>query len=63
VWKGFEVEYRVGSALYRCRIENPDAVEQGVAQVWVDGTRVRNGAIPLRDDAREHAVRVVMGRG
>ena len=61
-WKEFEVELRFRSARYRCRVENPDGVEHGVAEVSLDGTRLPGGAVPLRDDAQEHSVRVVMGR-
>jgi cellobiose phosphorylase len=60
-WDGFEVEYRHGAALYRCRIENPHRVEHGVAEVWLDGERVADRVVRLRGDAGEHAVRVVMG--
>jgi cyclic beta-1,2-glucan synthetase len=59
-WESFEIEYRYGSALYRCRIENPHRVEHGVAEVWLDGERVQDGAVVLRDDGHEHAVRIVM---
>ena len=60
-WTGYEVDYRFGSALYRCQIENPHGVESGVAEVWLDCARMPGGVIPLRDDAQEHAVRVVLG--
>src|SRR5206468_3424282 len=49
-WRGYEVEYRHGSARYRCRVENPHGVGHGVAAVWLDGSRVPDGVIPLRDD-------------
>jgi cyclic beta-1,2-glucan synthetase len=56
-WGGFEVTYRFGSAVYRCAVEFGDE-----AGVWVDGEAVPGGAVPLRDDAREHAVRVRVPR-
>jgi cyclic beta-1,2-glucan synthetase len=59
-WRDYEVEYRHGHTPYRCRVENPDGVEQGVREVWVDGERIE-GAIPLADDGRPREVRVVMG--
>jgi cyclic beta-1,2-glucan synthetase len=59
-WGGYEVEYRHGHTAYRCRVENPNGVEQGVREVWLDGERVE-GPIPLADDGRQHDVRVVMG--
>jgi cyclic beta-1,2-glucan synthetase len=60
-WQGFEVEYQYGSALYRCRVENPHGVESGVAEVWLDGTQLPNLCIPLREDGSEHSVRVILG--
>jgi cyclic beta-1,2-glucan synthetase len=61
MWNSFEVEYRHGSATYRCRVENPTGVEHGVREVWLDGELRPNGLIPLYDDGRFHEVRIVMG--
>jgi cyclic beta-1,2-glucan synthetase len=58
-WGGYEVEYRHGHTVYHCRVENPNGVEQGVREVWLDG-EPRDGPIPLTDDGRPHDVRVVM---
>lgn len=60
-WAEFEVEYRHGGSVYRCRVENPDKVESGVREVWLDGTQLPDLAISLRDDGHEHAVRVILG--
>ena len=60
-WDGFEIEYRYGSSLYRCRVENPRRVEHGVAEVSLDGEQVPEKIIRLHDDGREHRVRVVLG--
>jgi cyclic beta-1,2-glucan synthetase len=60
-WPDFEVDYRHGTTLYRCRVENPKHVESGVAEIWLDGVLMTEAAIPLHDDGREHAVRLVLG--
>jgi len=60
-WTEFEVEYRHGAALYRCRIENSHGVERGVAEIWLDGNRVLKNTIPLNSDGKEYTVRIVMG--
>jgi cyclic beta-1,2-glucan synthetase len=60
-WEAFEVTYRHGSAVYRCRIERSQEGGGGT-RVWLDGERLHDGAIPLRDDGREHAVRVQIAR-
>jgi cyclic beta-1,2-glucan synthetase len=61
-WPGFSVDYRHGDTPYRCSVENPNGVECGVVGVWLDGGRVPDGVVALRDDGKEHAVRVVLGR-
>ena len=60
-WGTFEIEYRHGSALYRCRIERTAAGE-GATEAWLDGARLPEAVVLLRDDGREHAVRVQIGR-
>ncbi|MDB5352254.1 MAG: cellobiose phosphorylase [Planctomycetota bacterium] len=62
-WAGFEIAYRHGSTLYRIGVENPDGVERGVKWIDIDGQSVDpEVGLPLVDDGRERAVRVVMGR-
>ena len=60
-WPGYEVAYRHGSATYRIRVENPAGAGRGVQSVLVDGQPVPGGVVPLRDDGREHDVRVTLG--
>jgi len=57
-WREYEVEYRHGQTVYRCRVENPDGVERGEREVTLDGEPVTS--VPLTDDGRTHEVRVVM---
>ena len=61
-WDAFEVEYRHGSALYRCRVEARSDGTSGSAEVWLDGERLPSEEVPLLDDGREHAVRFVFSR-
>ena len=61
-WKGFEITYRFGGALYRIAVENPLGVCHGVSRVSLDGAPLPGDApVPLSDDGREHQVRVVLG--
>ena len=62
-WPGYEIVYRHRSATYRIRVENPPGAGRGVQSVLVDGQYVPGGAVPLRDDGREHDVRVSLGNG
>jgi len=61
-WKGFDLRYRHGEAIYEIRVENPDGCEQGVAWVAMDGKRLPDGVIPLHRDLVKHRVVVRMGR-
>jgi cyclic beta-1,2-glucan synthetase len=61
-WRGFEITWRHGRALYRITVENPNGVCRGVSRVSLDGVLLPPGAlVPLSDDGREHQVQVVLG--
>jgi cyclic beta-1,2-glucan synthetase len=60
-WPGFELEYLHGSATYVCHVENPNRVEAGVVEVWIDGKLLPDLTIRLRDDGGRYEVRIVMG--
>jgi cellobiose phosphorylase len=60
-WPGYELTYRHRSAAYRIRVENAAGTGHGVRSVTVDGRTAEGGAVPLRDDGREHDVRVTVG--
>jgi cellobiose phosphorylase len=60
-WPGYEITYRHRSATYRIRVENAAGTGHGVRSVTVDGRTAEAGAVPLRDDGREHDVRVTLG--
>jgi cyclic beta-1,2-glucan synthetase len=54
-WKEFTLQFRYRSSTYAIRIENPDGVQRGIAQLTVDGQSVQGG-IPLVDDGKNHDV-------
>lgn len=60
-WAGYEITYRWGESVYRVRVENPEEVSRGVAEVVVDGEVQAGGGIRLVDDGAEHEVRVRLG--
>jgi cellobiose phosphorylase len=60
-WPGYEIAYRHKSATYRIRVDNPAGTGQGVRSVSVDGQPAADRVVPLRDDGREHDVRVTLG--
>jgi cyclic beta-1,2-glucan synthetase len=60
-WAGYQMTLRRGESLYRIEVENPQGVEQGVAQVFVDGKELEEKRIPFQEGGAEHQVRIVMG--
>lgn len=55
-WPGFEVDYRVGDAVYRIEVVNPDGVARGPVTLELDGAPLPGRRLPLRDDGAAHRV-------
>jgi hypothetical protein len=47
--------------VYEVRIENPDGLECGVAELAVDGRKVKGQTAPVFEDGRVHEVRCRLG--
>ena len=60
-WPGFEAVVTRGDTPYRIAVENPDRVNRGVARIELDGAELTTRTVPVPDDGREHAIRVVLG--
>jgi cyclic beta-1,2-glucan synthetase len=60
-WPSFSIDWRVGKGRYSIAVENPERRCRGVSLVELDGVPVDAGAIPLREEAGSHRVRVVLG--
>jgi cyclic beta-1,2-glucan synthetase len=60
-WRGFEIIYRRGHAVYKIKVENPMGFSKGVVSVELDGDALPELEIQLTDDGKQHEVRVVMG--
>jgi cyclic beta-1,2-glucan synthetase len=60
-WPTCSIEWRFGTSRYTIVVENPERRCGGVASVELDGAPADPAAIPLADDGREHAVRIVLG--
>jgi cyclic beta-1,2-glucan synthetase len=63
MWPGYAVDWRIGRALYRIAVTNPEHRCRGVRSAELDGVPVDARAIPLRDDGLTHDVGVVLGEG
>jgi cyclic beta-1,2-glucan synthetase len=60
-WDGFSISWRFGGARYEIAVSNPEHRCTGIAEAELDGAAVDASAIPLVDDGRTHAVRLVLG--
>jgi cellobiose phosphorylase len=60
-WPGFELRYRHRSATYRILVDNAAHAGRGVCAVELDGERLPDNVVPLRDDGRAHLVRLRLG--
>ncbi len=56
-WPGYTLEYRYRQTLYRIEVIQ-DSQDVSTVEVRFDGELLADGAVPLRDDGRSHAVEV-----
>ncbi|HZE96075.1 MAG TPA: carbohydrate-binding protein, partial [Planctomycetota bacterium] len=61
-WPGFSIRWKIDGTVYEITVQNPDHKTRGVARVEVDGSPVDPDAIPIVNDGKTHAVRVVIGQ-
>lgn len=55
-WKGFQISYRFGKAMYHIRIENSKGADAGNYELEMDGGKLRDKVIQLKDDGQLHEV-------
>ncbi|RPJ87648.1 MAG: hypothetical protein EHM18_00070, partial [Acidobacteria bacterium] len=60
-WKGFSFRYNYGESSYTVTVENPDGVSQGVVLIEVNGEKLADKWIPLKDNGRNNRVLIRMG--
>lgn len=60
-WKEFDMVYHYKETTYEIRVENPERINRGVREVWLDGTKLDGKDILLTDQGSVHKVKVVMG--
>jgi len=59
-WNEFTIDYRTGKAVYNITIKNPDGLNCGVTNVYVDGVLSDDGCVSLTQSGF-HRVEVVIG--
>ena len=60
-WREFEIKYRRGRTHYHIKVENPQGVSRGVAEIILDDEQLPASEILLEDDGGTHQVRIVLG--
>jgi len=62
-WKGFDVHYRHGRAIYHIHVQNlgGESGRRSVTRVTCDGIEQVETTIALNDDAKEHRVEIEIG--
>ena len=55
-WKGYQINYRCGKAMYHLRVENPDGANCEVNEIEMDGKKLPDLKIPVRDDGQVHEI-------
>jgi cellobiose phosphorylase len=67
-WSGYSVRRIFRGVVYDIAVKNPNHVEYGVKELWVDGQRVqciggpRNAVLPMFQQGTLHEVTVVLGK-
>jgi len=60
-WEKCRIERPFRNAIYRIEIENPNHVEKGVKEIYVDDTKINGDIIKPHGDGKVHKVKVIMG--
>ncbi|MGH6877085.1 MAG: GH36-type glycosyl hydrolase domain-containing protein, partial [Rhizomicrobium sp.] len=62
-WRGYEISFRRGSAIYEIGVENPLSVSRGILAVKLDDRMItaKPALIRLTDDGAIHHVKVILG--
>ena len=58
---GFTVSRRYRGAVYEIRVENPDGVQRGLRELWLNGEKLTGNILPVQSSGSLAKVRAVMG--
>ena len=61
-WKLFKVRRTFRNAYYNIEVINPRYVSHGIAEVVVDGKKMKDNLIPAFGDEKRHMVKIIMGK-
>jgi cellobiose phosphorylase len=60
-WPGFNLRRQFRGAIYEIEVINPQHVNSGVKEIWLDGRRLETPLLPACSDGKTHQVKVVLG--
>jgi len=60
-WPEYQVVYRFGGTTYKIQVKNPEGVNRGVRQAWMDEEALQECRIPLTDDGQQHEIQLILG--
>jgi len=61
-WKTFKITRPYQGSIYEIEVQNPEAVESGVREVFVDGKKQTDNLIKPHKDNKLHKIKVIMGQ-
>ncbi|NQT89663.1 MAG: hypothetical protein HQ558_00205 [Candidatus Omnitrophica bacterium] len=61
-WRLFKVRRTFRNAYYTIEVVNPRYVSTGVAEITVDGKKLKSNIVPAFSDDKRHHVKVIMGK-
>ena len=59
-WPGYKVKRHFRGSVYNINVKNPRNVSSGIANIKVDGRKIKGNIIPAYNDGKNHLVEVVM---
>ena len=60
-WKEYNIKYRYFDTEYSIDIKNPQSINRGVKEVYLDGEKIEGNKIKLSSDKEKHKVKVILG--
>ena len=60
-WKKFFIRRPFRGAIYEIEVRNPEGIQKGVKEIYLDGRRIEGNLIKPHNDGKIHKVKVIMG--
>jgi len=60
-WKEYTIKYKFIDTMYSIKVKNPEGLNTGVKNIYIDGKTTEGNRINLINDGIPHIVEVLMG--